>query len=71
MKSSVFTIIGFLMFFIGVIALVLSLIGLRLSFLSFVDDNATVGLVVKLSLIIIGLMMVYLTKTITVDRLEA
>jgi len=71
MKSSVFTIIGFLMFFIGVIALVLSLIGLRLSFLSFVDDNATVGLVVKLSLIIIGLMMVYLTKTITEDRLEA
>jgi len=58
------------MFIIGVIALVLSLIGLRLSFLSFIDANPVVGLVIKLSLIIVGLMIVYLTKTISEDLQE-
>lgn len=58
------------MFIIGVIALVLSLIGLRLSFLSFIDANPVVGLVIKLSLIIVGLMIVYLTKTISEDLRE-
>ena len=58
------------MFFVGTIALVLSLIGLRLSFLSFIDANPTIGLVVKLFLIIGGLMIVYLTKTIADDLAE-
>ena len=54
---------GFIIFFLGFIALVLSLVGLQLSMLTFIDaPGKTFGLVVRILMIFGGVIMVYVAK---------
>jgi hypothetical protein len=62
MNKGIFSIIGYLLFAIGMIALILSLIGLKLSLLSWADTNPAVGLMIKLGLIMVGLIILYVSK---------
>ena len=58
------TVIGFLLFFFGCLALILSLVNLKLSFLSFIDKpSPTFGFVVRLFMIFGGLVMFYIGRT--------
>ncbi len=62
-RAMFFLILGFLLFLFGFVALVLMLIGARISFLSFIDAGGTpFGLVIRLLMIFGGLIMVYIAR---------
>jgi hypothetical protein len=64
MKKNIFTIVGFLLFLFGISALVLSLVGVKFSFLLFIDKGgAGLGLVIRLLMIFGGLIMAWMSKT--------
>ncbi len=64
MKKNIFTIVGFLLFLFGISALVLSLVGVKFSFLLFIDKGgAGMGLIVRLLMIFGGLIMAWMSKT--------
>ncbi len=62
-RAMFFLIIGFLLFLSGFVALVLLLVGARISFLAFIDaGGGTLGLVIRLLMIFGGLTMVYIAR---------
>jgi hypothetical protein len=64
MKKNILIIIGFLLFLFGMSALVLSLVGVKLSFLLFIDKGgAGLGLVIRLLMIFGGIILALLSKT--------
>jgi len=64
MKKSYLSLLGFTLFFLGIIGLILSLVGLKLSAISFLDEmGRTFGLVTKLLLMVIGMILLYVSKT--------
>lgn len=63
-KKTTITTIGFLMAGIGFLALVLSLVGVKLSFLVWLDRPGPLfGFVARLIMIIAGIVMIYVGKT--------
>ena len=66
MNKSLFSVIGFIFFLIGGIAVVLSLVGLRLNFLSPLESlGGGVAFLIKLLLMVFGIILVYLARTTT------
>ncbi len=64
MSKTATTIIGFLLFIIGGLALVLSLIGVQLSYLTWIDKpSLLLGFVIRLLMILGGIVMVVLART--------
>jgi len=62
-KRATISIIGFLLFLYGGISLVLSLIGVRLSFMSWLDDlGLLAAFLIKLGMIVTGIAMVYVSR---------
>jgi len=58
------TIIGIVLALLGFFALVLSLVGIKLSFLVFIDGNGPLlGFVIRLLMIVFGLVIVTLAQT--------
>lgn len=62
-RSTAALIIGFLLFFFGFVALVLILVGLQLSFLTFIDSwGRTIGFAIRLLMVFGGVVIVYLAR---------
>lgn len=58
------TIVGFVMLFIGAIALILSLVGLRLSMLSFVENyDSMLAFVLKIVLLFGGATLIFVARS--------
>ena len=58
------TVFGFLLAGTGAMALVLSFIGIQLSFLTWIDyPSKLLGFVIRLVMIMAGLVIIYLTRT--------
>ena len=63
-KRTFFTVLGFTIFFFGFIAMVLSLVNLKLSILSFIDKpGKTFGFVVRIIMIFGGMVMLYIARS--------
>lgn len=63
-NKALITLIGFLLFITGTLALCLSLVGLKLSFLQFIDQpGPTFGFVVRLIMIFGGVVLIVLSRT--------
>lgn len=63
-NKGLWTLVGFLLFLYGFLALILSMIGLKLSFLTWIDaPGALFGFVVRIAMIIGGLIIVYIART--------
>ena len=63
-KKTFFTILGFVIFALGFLALIMSLVNLKLSILSFIDKpGRTFGFVVRLVMIFGGMVMLYVART--------
>lgn len=63
MNRGIWTLIGFLLFFTGVLALILMLVQLKLSFLAWMDEpSKTVGLILRLIMIFGGGIIMYWSK---------
>lgn len=63
MKKEIVTVIGFLLFLFGFIALFLSLVGLNLTMFSFLENlPSPFALVSKLLMIMAGVIIIYIGK---------
>ena len=57
------TAIGFVLFMLGCVSILISLVGLQISFLKWVDDISRVfGFVFKTTIMLIGIIVAYLSK---------
>ena len=64
MKKTLWVIFGFLLFIIGFTALVLSLVGVKLAYLTWIDKpSALFGFLMRILMIVSGLVIVYLSVT--------
>ncbi len=62
MKKGIFTLIGFLLFIIGGTALVLSLVGVKLSFLLWIDAaGGLLGFIIRIVMMIGGIVIAVLS----------
>jgi len=72
MDRPIITVIGYVLVLFGFLSLMLSMIGLRLSFLEFLEfGGPLVALVLRLSIVVIGFILMYVSKTIAQDREES
>ena len=64
MYKAIFSIVGFLLFITGLLALVLTLVGIQLSFLTWIDAPGKLfGLIIRLVMIMLGIITVVLART--------
>ncbi len=64
MNKTVAMSIGFILFIVGMLAVVLSLVGVQLSFLVWLDNISTLfGFVAKLLMVIGGIVIIVLAQT--------
>ena len=64
MKKTIWVTAGFLLFIIGFTALVLSLVGVKLSYLTWIDSaGALFGFLIRILMIVGGVVIVYLSIT--------
>lgn len=62
--KGILSLVGFLMFSTGIVGLVLSLVGVRLSVLSFIESaNLMLGFLFKLFLCVAGIILVLIART--------
>jgi len=62
------TILGFVLFFLGFLSLVLSLVGLKLTLLTVVDSRgAGFGFLIKLLLMFGGMILFYAARTMEIE----
>ena len=64
MKKTIWVTVGFLLFIIGFTALILSIVGVRLTYLTWLDAPGRLfGFLMRLLMIIGGVVIVYLSVT--------
>ena len=64
MSKALYTFVGFLLFLFGFMALSLSLVGVQLSFLTWIDAPGKLfGFVIRLLMILAGIVIVVLSRT--------
>ncbi len=62
--KGLFTLLGFLLAGAGFLAIVLSMIGLKLSFLVWIDrPGPLIGFIIRLVMILAGVIIIYLAQT--------
>lgn len=63
MKKEYVTIVGFFLFLAGFMAIVLSLVGLQLTFLSWIQSfGKGISIIIKLVMLFSGLIIMYISK---------
>jgi len=64
MSKALYSILGFLLFILGTMALVFSLVGIQISFLTWMDKpGRLMGLILRLVMIVGGIVIIYLSRT--------
>lgn len=63
MNKTIQTTIGFLLLLFGALSIVLSLVGVKLTFLAWLDANPLFGFAIKLLMIIGGIVLAVLSST--------
>ena len=63
MNKNTLTTIGFILFMVGAVSILISMVGLQLPFLKWADDiHRGIGFLVKLFLLIFGALLAYFSK---------
>ena len=64
MNKGTYSLLGFILFSVGVLALVLNLVGVQLAFLTWIDNfGQLMGLVIRLLFMIVGIVIIVLTRS--------
>lgn len=63
MKKPIWSLIGFLMFSIGILSIILSLVGLKFTFLDFIYNNGVITVIIQLILLFGGIIVLYVART--------
>lgn len=57
-------VIGYILFLVGALAIILGMVGINLSYLSWLEDLGRLpAFIIKLSFIVFGLIIMYVSKT--------
>lgn len=63
-NRSLWTLAGFLLTGLGFVAIVLSLVGVQLAFLTWIDSpGRLIGFLIRILMIIVGIVIIYLAQT--------
>lgn len=63
MNKGYVTIIGYLLFLAGILSIILSMVGLQLTFLSWISSfGSGISIIIKLVLLFSGLIIMYISK---------
>lgn len=62
MNKPIWTLVGFVIFCIGVLSLILSLVGLRFTFLGFMYDHGVLSLVIQVVAMFAGIVIMYVSR---------
>jgi hypothetical protein len=62
MNKPIWTLVGFIIFCLGVLSLILSMVGLRFSFLSFIYDHGVLSLVIQVLAMFAGIVIMYVSR---------
>ena len=63
-RSTLFLILGFILFLSGFVSLVLLLVGLKLTALAWIDNfGSGIGLIIRLIMVFGGIIMIYLSRS--------
>jgi hypothetical protein len=63
MNKPLFSIIGFLVFSIGLLSVIFSMVGLRFTFLSWIYNYGVITLIIQILLLFGGIVMLYVART--------
>ena len=63
MNKPLWTTIGFVMFSIGILSLILSMVGLKLSFINFIYSHGVFTLLIQIVLLFGGMIILYVART--------
>jgi predicted transcriptional regulator len=64
MRKSIMTLIGFFLFLFGFLSIVLSMIGVQLVFMTWMDDlGRLAGFIIRMVMILAGIVLVALAQT--------
>jgi len=61
-KKTILTLTGFTLLLIGLLSLILSMVGLKLTYLAWMDKTG-IGFLLKLLMVIIGFILIVLSRT--------
>lgn len=63
MNRPIWTIVGFVMFAIGILSVILALVGLKFTFLNFIYNHGVITLIIQLFLLFGGMIILYVSRT--------
>jgi hypothetical protein len=63
MNKPIWTIAGFIMFSIGILSVILALVGLKFTFLSFLYNHGIITLIIQLIFLFGGMIILYVART--------
>lgn len=64
MNKAIYSLIGFTLFIVGMLALVLQLVGVQLVFLTWLDSwGGGMGFFLRLMMIVVGLVLIIVTRS--------
>jgi hypothetical protein len=63
MKQPILSIVGFLMFAIGILSVILSLVGLKFTFLNFIYNHGVITIIIQLFMLFGGMIVLYVART--------
>lgn len=64
MNKTKYTVLGFLLFILGIVSMVLSLVGVKLAFLVFIDSfGRGIGFMIRILMVLVGVVMVVMSRS--------
>lgn len=63
MKKPMWSIIGFIMFATGILSIILSLVGLKFTFMDFIYNHGVITVIIQLILLFGGVIVLYVART--------
>lgn len=63
MKKPIWSLVGFILFTIGILSIIFSLVGLKFTFLNFIYNRGVLSIIVQLLLLFGGMIILYIART--------
>jgi hypothetical protein len=63
MNKPLWSVIGFVLFAIGVLSVILSMVGLKFTFMGFIYNHGIITTIIQLSMLFGGMIILYVART--------
>ena len=70
-NKGIMTLLGYLLFALGMLSIILSIVGVKLAFLAWIDNwGGLIGFLIKLSMLVVGMIIMFVARADWSDELE-